>query len=169
MKRIIKRMLKSLRKASASLRRPLMARFDSHVSGLISGTVNARMMPTLVEALAISGLLSGKYSKDTSFAENDHRNYNRNGKEFNVGETFAGLPFEKGVDVVDQLKPLVPAGMTMAQFAMRWILDHEAVTTVIPGATRPEQAAANASASAGVAEPARSAAASPARIRARVI
>ncbi|HEX8911799.1 MAG TPA: aldo/keto reductase [Humisphaera sp.] len=95
-----------------------------------------------------SGLLSGKMTKATTFRPDDHRNYNRNGKEFNVGETFAGLPFEKGVDVVDRLKPLVPAGMTMAQFAMRWILDHEAVTTVIPGATRPEQAAANASASA---------------------
>jgi len=94
-----------------------------------------------------SGLLSGKMSKSTKFRPDDHRNYNRNGKEFNIGETFAGLPFEKGVDLADGLKPLVPAGMTMAQMAMRWILDHEAVSTVIPGATRPEQAIANVSAS----------------------
>ena len=67
---------------------------------------------------------------------------------FNVGETFAGLPFEKGVDLADALKPLVPAGMTMAQFALRWCLDFDAVTTVIPGASRAEQARANAAVSA---------------------
>jgi len=101
----------------------------------------------IVRLPVASGLLSGKMSKATTFRPDDHRNYNRNGKQFNVGETFAGLPFEKGVDLADQLKPLVPPGMTMAQMAMRWILDHEAVTTVIPGATRPEQVLANVSAS----------------------
>jgi aryl-alcohol dehydrogenase-like predicted oxidoreductase len=94
-----------------------------------------------------SGLLSGKMTRATTFRPDDHRNYNRNGKEFNVGETFAGLPFETAVDLADGVKPLVPPGMTMAQMAMRWILDHPAVSTVIPGATRPEQARANASAS----------------------
>ena len=95
-----------------------------------------------------SGLLSGKMSRATTFRPDDHRNYNRNGKAFNVGETFAGLPFERAVDLADAMKPLVPPGLTMAQMAMRWILDHEAVSTVIPGATRPEQARANVSASA---------------------
>ena len=94
-----------------------------------------------------SGLLSGKMSKATHFAANDHRNYNRDGQAFNVGETFAGLPFEKGVELADAIKPLVPGGLTMAQMAMRWVLDHEAVSTVIPGASSPDQAKANAAVS----------------------
>lgn len=91
-----------------------------------------------------SGLLSGKMTTAQRFPQNDHRNYNRDGQFFNVGETFAGLPFEKGVALADALKPMVPAGMTMAEMAQRWILDFEAVTTVITGASKPEQAAANA-------------------------
>ncbi len=94
-----------------------------------------------------SGLLAGKYTKATRFAPTDHRSYNRDGQAFNVGETFAGLPFEKGVELADAIKPLVPEGMTMAQMALRWCLDFEAVTTVIPGAKNPEQARANATAS----------------------
>jgi aryl-alcohol dehydrogenase-like predicted oxidoreductase len=91
-----------------------------------------------------SGLLSGKLTKQSKFPQNDHRNYNRDGQFFNVGETFAGLPYEKGVELADALKPLVPNGLTMAQMAQRWILDYDAVTTVIPGASRPDQAKDNA-------------------------
>ena len=94
-----------------------------------------------------SGLLSGKLGKQSQFPQNDHRKYNRDGQCFNVGETFAGLPFEKGVELSDALKPLVPAGLTMAQMAQRWILDYDAVSVVIPGASRPDQAKANASVS----------------------
>lgn len=94
-----------------------------------------------------SGLLAGTLSRQRVFPANDHRFFNRDGQRFNVGETFAGLPFEKGLELVDKLRPWVPAGMTMAQMALRWCLDFEAVTTVIPGAKRPEQARANASAS----------------------
>ncbi len=94
-----------------------------------------------------SGLLTGKMTSGMTFDEEDHRQYNRNGEVFNVGETFAGLPFEVGVKLADGLKALVPEGMTMAQFTLRWILDHDAVTTVIPGASRPSQATANAAAS----------------------
>jgi aryl-alcohol dehydrogenase-like predicted oxidoreductase len=94
-----------------------------------------------------SGLLSGKLQKETKFAANDHRNYNRDGEKFNVGETFAGLPYEKGVELADGLKAFVPEGFSMAQMAQRWILDHEAVTVVIPGASRPQQARANAAVS----------------------
>lgn len=94
-----------------------------------------------------SGLLSGKMSADTSFDEKDHRNFNRDGQAFNVGETFAGLPFSKGVELADELKPLVPGGMTMAQMSLRWILDHDAVSTVIPGASSPAQVLANVAAS----------------------
>jgi len=92
-------------------------------------------------------LLSGKLRKDTTFPENDHRNYNRDGQAFNIGETFAGLPFERGVELADELKPYVPEGFSMAQMAQRWILDHEAVTVIIPGASRPDQARANAAVS----------------------
>lgn len=94
-----------------------------------------------------SGLLGGKLTKQTRFAATDHRNYNRDGQMFNVGETFAGLPFEVGVKLIEELRPLVPAEMTMAQWAMRWILDYDAVTVIIPGATRTEQVASNSSAS----------------------
>jgi len=91
-----------------------------------------------------SGLLAGKMTLASTFAESDHRHYNRDGQCFNVGETFAGLRFEKGVEFADQLKAWVPDGMTLAQMAMRWILDHEAVSVLIPGASRPEQAMDNA-------------------------
>jgi aryl-alcohol dehydrogenase-like predicted oxidoreductase len=91
-----------------------------------------------------SGLLAGKLSRDTKFPANDHRNYNRDGQAFNVGETFAGLPFEKGVDLADQLAFFVPKEMTMAEMSQRWLLDQPAVTTVITGASKPGQAAANA-------------------------
>ena len=95
-----------------------------------------------------SGLLGGKMTKTQQFPQTDHRHYNRDGQAFNVGETFAGLPFEKAVELADALKPLVPAGMSMADMAQRWILDHEAVSTVITGASKPEQALANARVSA---------------------
>lgn len=95
-----------------------------------------------------SGLLSGKFTAETKFPATDHRNYNRDGAAFNVGETFSGLPLAKGAELADCLKPLVPAGMTMAQMAMRWILDHEAVSVIIPGASSVSQARENAAVSA---------------------
>jgi aryl-alcohol dehydrogenase-like predicted oxidoreductase len=95
-----------------------------------------------------SGVLSGKMSRAQQFAPSDHRNYNRDGKAFNVGETFSGLEFGRAVDVAAQLATLVPAGMSPAQMALRWILDQPAVTTVIAGATRPEQVVENAAVSA---------------------
>jgi aryl-alcohol dehydrogenase-like predicted oxidoreductase len=91
-----------------------------------------------------SGLLTGKFSKETQFAAGDHRSYNREGQHFNVGETFAGVPFETGVALVNELKEMLPAGMSMTQMALRWILDHEEITAVIPGASSPQQAKANA-------------------------
>ncbi|WOO41079.1 aldo/keto reductase [Rubellicoccus peritrichatus] len=91
-----------------------------------------------------SGLLSGKFTKETIFPEDDHRNFNQNGEAFNVGETFAGIPFETGVDLTDQLKAFVPEGMSLAQMSQRWILDHEAVSTIIPGASSASQAERNA-------------------------
>ena len=90
-----------------------------------------------------SGLLSGRMTKATTFPADDHRNFNRDGAAFNVGETFAGLPFAKGVELADALKAQVPAGLTMAELALRWCLDFEAVSVIIPGAKSPEQARAN--------------------------
>jgi aryl-alcohol dehydrogenase-like predicted oxidoreductase len=93
-----------------------------------------------------SGLLAGKFTRETQFPPSDHRNYNADGQAFNVGETFAGLPFERGVELANSLKPLVPDGMTMAQMALRWCLDFDAVSVLIPGAKNPDQARANAAA-----------------------
>jgi aryl-alcohol dehydrogenase-like predicted oxidoreductase len=93
-----------------------------------------------------SGLLSGRYTRETSFPPDDHRTFNRHGERFDVGETFAGVPFEVGLDAVEELRELVPDGATPAQFALRWILMHAGVSTVIPGARSPDQARANAAA-----------------------
>ena len=95
-----------------------------------------------------SGVLSGKMRKGQSFEEQDHRNYNRDGAHFSVGETFSGIPFQTAVDLAAELSGHVPPGMTQAQKAMRWILDFDAVTTVITGASRPEQVRQNAATSA---------------------
>jgi aryl-alcohol dehydrogenase-like predicted oxidoreductase len=93
-----------------------------------------------------SGLLTGKMSEETTFPESDHRNYNRKGEAFDVGETFAGVPFKTGLAAVNELRPLVPKGFTMAQFALRWILMFDAVSLAIPGAKNPKQARENAAA-----------------------
>jgi aryl-alcohol dehydrogenase-like predicted oxidoreductase len=90
-----------------------------------------------------SGLLGGKITRATTFRDDDHRHFNRDGAMFNVGETFAGLELERGITATEQVAALVPAGMTMAQMALRWILDHPEVSVVIPGASRPDQVRAN--------------------------
>lgn len=107
----------------------------------------SKSVALIVRLPIASGLLSGKFTKATEFAETDHRSYNREGEAFNVGETFAGLPFEKGVELSDVLKTFVPKGMTMAQMALRWILDFDAVSVIIPGARNAQQVDANVSAS----------------------
>ena len=106
-----------------------------------------RGVSVIVRLPLASGLLAGKYTPASTFAPNDHRTVNRNGEKFNVGETFAGLGFEKGLELTEMLRPLVPAGYTMAQMALRWCLDFPAVTTIIPGARNAAQAKGNASAS----------------------
>jgi aryl-alcohol dehydrogenase-like predicted oxidoreductase len=95
-----------------------------------------------------SGLLSGRYDEHTTFSADDHRTYNRHGEAFDVGETFSGVDFRTGLEAVRRLLPYVPAEATMAQFALRWIIDQPAVTVVIPGARNAEQARANAAAAA---------------------
>lgn len=118
--------------------KPIAALFDQ---------AQAKKVALIVRLPLASGLLSGRYTKDTKFPKSDHRTFNRNGESFNVGETFAGLPFETGVELTDTLKPLVPQGMTMAQMALRWILDYEPVSVVIAGARNAAQAEGNAQAS----------------------
>jgi len=108
----------------------------------------ARGVGIIVRLPLASGLLGGKITRATTFRDDDHRNFNRDGAMFNVGETFAGLKLETGIAATEQVAALVPAGMTMAQMALRWILDHPAVSTVIPGASRPDQVRANVDAAA---------------------
>jgi len=90
-----------------------------------------------------SGLLSGKYSSSTRFGPGDHRFFNRNGMMFDKGETFSGVPYEKGLEVVESLKKLFPENTPLAHVALRWILMHEEVSCIIPGASSPEQVRTN--------------------------
>jgi len=93
-----------------------------------------------------SGLLTGKFTKKTKFAENDHRNYNINGKAFDIGETFSGVDYEKGLEAVEELKKIVPNNFSLSELALKWILMHDAVSVVIPGAVNKHQVQMNANA-----------------------
>jgi len=95
-----------------------------------------------------SGMLAGRYDRSTTFAADDHRSYNRHGEAFDVGETFSGVPYGVGLEAVEELKRFVDPGVTLAQFALRWIIDQPGVSTVIPGARNAEQARGNAAAAA---------------------
>jgi aryl-alcohol dehydrogenase-like predicted oxidoreductase len=95
-----------------------------------------------------SGLLTGRITAETQFAPDDHRSFNRHGEAFDMGETFSGVPFEVALEAVEELRPLVPQGATMAQMALRWILMEPAISVVIPGGRRPDQALSNAGADA---------------------
>jgi aryl-alcohol dehydrogenase-like predicted oxidoreductase len=100
----------------------------------------------IVRVPLASGLLSGRYDETTTFDASDHRSYNRAGEAFDVGETFAGVPFEIGVAAARELSALVDDGSTLAQFALRWVIDQPGVSTVIPGARNPDQVAGNVAA-----------------------
>jgi len=106
----------------------------------------ARKVAVIVRVPLASGLLTGKLNRDSRFAADDHRNFNRHGEAFDVGETFSGVPYEVALEAVDALRPLIPEGTTMAAFALRWILMANAVSVVIPGARNRSQALANAAA-----------------------
>lgn len=95
-----------------------------------------------------SGLLSGRYTERTEFGADDHRTFNRHGEAFDQGETFSGVDFASGVAAAHEFARLAPAGATPAQTALRWVVQHPGVTTVIPGARSPQQARANAEAAA---------------------
>jgi aryl-alcohol dehydrogenase-like predicted oxidoreductase len=106
-----------------------------------------RDIGVIVRVPLASGLLTGAFDRETTFPDNDHRNFNRDGEAFDVGETFAGVPFETGLDAVDDLARAVPDDLTLAQFSLRWVLDHDAVSTVIPGSTTPRHIRENAAVS----------------------
>lgn len=106
-----------------------------------------RNIGVIVRVPLASGLLTGNLGLDTEFAEDDHRNFNREGEAFDVGETFAGVPYDVGLRAVDELESYCPDRLSMAQLSLRWILDHSAVSTVIPGSTTPSHIKANGAAS----------------------
>ena len=114
--------------------KPITAIFDE---------AKAKGVAVIARLPLASGLLTGKFTKETSFPDSDHRNFNRDGQKFNVGETFAGLELAKGTELVKELEPWVPEGMTMAQMALRWILDFDVISVVIPGATAVSQVESN--------------------------
>jgi aryl-alcohol dehydrogenase-like predicted oxidoreductase len=105
---------------------------------------HAKQVGILARVPLASGLLTGKLRADSTFAADDHRQFNRHGESFDKGETFSGVPYDVGLEAVERLRPLVPTGATMTQLALRWILMFDAVTCAIPGARNEQQARDNA-------------------------
>ena len=118
--------------------------FRQRPAELFFGEAKRRQVGILARVPLSSGMLTGKMTKDSAFESDDHRQYNRHGEEFDRGETFSGVDYDLSLRAVEELRSLVPAGATMAQFALRWILMFDAVSCVIPGAKRPLQAEDNA-------------------------
>jgi aryl-alcohol dehydrogenase-like predicted oxidoreductase len=121
--------------------------FRQRPAGLFFEQARLRDVGLIIRVPLASGLLTGKFTKDSSFAPDDHRSFNRHGEQFDVGETFAGVDYATGVDAADELKAFVPDGASLTQLALRWILDHDAVSTVIAGAKTSAQVRDNAAAS----------------------
>ena len=119
--------------------------FRQNVAEELFEKAAARGVGIIARVPLASGLLSGKFKEDTVFGFDDHRSYNADGEYFNVGETFSGIPFVDGVKMVGELQKILPQGK-MAQLALRWILDHPQVSTVIPGATKVSQVVSNVAA-----------------------
>lgn len=120
--------------------------FRMRPAELFFAEAQRRKVGILARVPLASGLLTGKLTAQSQFAADDHRAYNRNGEEFDKGETFSGVDYNTALAAVDALRPIVPQGWTMAQFALRWILMFDAVTCAIPGAKRPSQAEDNCAA-----------------------
>lgn len=120
--------------------------FRQHVADEVFAKAKEKGVAIIVRVPLASGLLTGKFNEQTKFAEKDHRSYNANGEAFNVGETFSGVEFKEGVKLSKEIASLLP-DERMAQWSLRWILDHPEVTTVIPGASKIEQVKSNVAAS----------------------
>ena len=121
--------------------------FRQRPAELFFREAKSRKIGIIVRVPLASGLLTGKMTRDTKFEKSDHRNYNREGASFDRGETFAGVDYEKGLQAVDALESIKPDGFTMAQFALKWILMHDAISCTIPGAKCPSQVEDNCRAS----------------------
>jgi aryl-alcohol dehydrogenase-like predicted oxidoreductase len=122
--------------------------FRQRPAALFFREARTRNVATIIRVPLASGMLTGKMTKDSTFAADDHRAFNRHGEAFDMGETFSGVPYDVALAAVEELRPLVPHGASMAQFALRWILMEDAATVVIPGARSPAQSTANAGADA---------------------
>ena len=120
--------------------------FRQRPADLFFKVAKERNIGILARVPLASGLLTGKMTTRTTFEKDDHRAFNRKGEAFDRGETFSGVDYATGLQAVEELRPLVPAGMSMAQFALRWILMNDAVSCVIPGGKRPSQVIDNAAA-----------------------
>ncbi len=121
--------------------------FRHRPSELFFEQAKKRKVGILARVPLASGMLTGKMKSDTKFTNDDHRKFNRHGEEFDKGETFSGLDYERGLEVVERLREICPKNMSLVQFALKWILMFDAVTCTIPGAKRPSQAIENFSAS----------------------
>jgi aryl-alcohol dehydrogenase-like predicted oxidoreductase len=121
--------------------------FRQRPSELFFQEAKRRQVGILARVPLASGLLTGKLSRASQFAPDDHRNFNRHGEQFDVGETFAGVEYESALDAVEQIRRVLPQGVSMAQFALRWILMFDGVSCAIPGGKRPEQVRENCAAS----------------------
>lgn len=120
--------------------------FRQRPSELFFSEAQRRKVGILARVPLSSGMLTGKFSKQSKFSSDDHRQYNRHGESFDVGETFSGVDYDLSLEAVEKLRELVPEGVSMAQFALRWILMFEAVSCTIPGAKNSQQAMDNAKA-----------------------
>jgi aryl-alcohol dehydrogenase-like predicted oxidoreductase len=120
--------------------------FRQRPADLFFGEAKRRQVGILARLPLSSGMLAGKMTRASRFAADDHRAFNRHGEAFDRGETFSGVDFETGLAAVEEMRPLVPAGMSMASLALRWILMADAVTCAIPGAKRPSQVEENVAA-----------------------
>lgn len=121
--------------------------FRQRPAELLFREAKARKVAIIARVPLASGLLTGKLNRNSQFAADDHRNFNRHGEAFDVGETFAGVPYDVALEAIEAIRPLVTQDASMAAFALRWILMQDAVSVVIPGAKSPAQALANAAAS----------------------
>ena len=120
--------------------------FRQRPSELFFEQAKKKDIGVIVRVPLASGLLTGKFSKQSTFTAGDHRNFNRNGEMFDKGETFSGIDYETGLSAVEELKTLFPNQANLAPIALKWILGFDAVSTIIPGASRPEQVSANVAA-----------------------
>jgi aryl-alcohol dehydrogenase-like predicted oxidoreductase len=121
--------------------------FRQRPAELFFAQAKLKQVGILARVPLASGLLTGKFRADTKFDADDHRNFNRQGQRFDMGETFAGVDYEVALAAVEEIRALVPADVSMSQFALRWILMFDAISCAIPGGKRPSQVADNARAS----------------------